>query len=126
MTDWNEKLVAGRFEEAMLTLKRLPPVRARGYLEAWPQIVRSREEIADSELEPLRLQATPQAISRMEETSRWVSWLSEAERHLIWQRAARRPWKLICGEMGCDRSTAWRKSQLALAKIVARLESEKK
>ncbi|WP_244427590.1 DUF6362 family protein [Bartonella queenslandensis] len=107
-------------------MRRLPSVRARGYFNAWPEIVRSREEIADGEIQPLRLQATTQAVSRMEETLQWVSWVLEAERRLIWQRAARLPWKEICYSLGCDRSTAWRKWNIALAKIAARLNAEKK
>ena len=44
----------------------------------------------------------------------------EAERKLIWSRAARVPWKQIGGELGCDRTTAWRRWQLALTKVAAR------
>ena len=32
--------------------------------------------------------------------------------------------KVIAGEMGCDRTTAWRRWQLALTKIAARLNAE--
>jgi hypothetical protein len=47
-----------------------------------------------------------------------------AERKLIWSRAARVPWKQISGELGCDRTTAWRRWQLALTKIAARLNAQ--
>ena len=42
---------------------------------------------------------------------------------LVWSRAARVPWKQISGEMGCDRTTAWRRWQIALTKIAARLNA---
>ena len=41
----------------------------------------------------------------------------------IWSRAARVPWKQISGELGCDRTTAWRRWQLALTKIASRLNA---
>ena len=57
MHHWNEKNVAGQFEEAISTLKKLPPVRAQGYCSTWPDIVRTPEEIEASEPMPLRLRA---------------------------------------------------------------------
>ena len=55
----------------------------------------------------------------MEKTN--ITWVDVKERRLIWHRAARRRWKTICWELGCDPSTAWRKWNIALAKIAARL-----
>ena len=37
--------------------------------------------------------------------------------------AARVRWKTLCWELGCDRTTAWRRWQLALTKIAARLNA---
>ena len=37
--------------------------------------------------------------------------------------AARVPWKQISGELGVDRTTAWRRWQLALTKIASRLNA---
>ena len=39
---------------------------------------------------PLRLRATPDQITRMEQTLRWAIWVEVNERKLIWHRAARR------------------------------------
>ena len=66
----------------------------------------------------------PAAITRLEQTFDWVLWIEEAERKLVWSRAARMPWKQISGELGCDRTTAWRRWQLALTKIAARLNAQ--
>lgn len=123
---WTENDVAAQFEEAILTLKKLPPVRMQGYFNAWPEVIRTFEEIAASEPTSLRLRATPDAISRMEQTLKWVTWVKVEERKLIWHRAARQPWKIICWEFGCDRTTAWRRWNLALAKIAARLNAGQK
>jgi hypothetical protein len=79
--EWTAESVADHFDEAFRTLRRLPPVRVQGYFNAWPEVLRSSHEIA--------------AMAP-----------DEAERGLVWSRAARVPWKQISGELGCDRTTA--------------------
>jgi hypothetical protein len=125
MTDrvWIADDVADHFEEAFRTLRKLPPVKARGYISAWPTILRSPKEIARMEPEPMRVWPSAAAITRLEQTFDWVLWIEEVERKLVWSRAARVPWKQISGELGCDRTTAWRRWQLALTKIAARLNA---
>lgn len=126
MTDrhWTTDDVADHFEEAFRTLRKLPPVKARGYFGAWPQVLRTKREIAAMEPEPMRVWPSAAAITRLEQTFGWVLWIEESERKLVWSRAARVPWKVIAGEMGCDRTTAWRRWQLALTTIAARLNDE--
>lgn len=120
---WTAECVADHFAEAVSTLRRLPPVRAQGYFNAWPDILRSRREIAAMEPEPMRVWPARDAITRLEQTFDWMPWIEVEERKLIWLRAARVPWKQITWEMGCDRSTAWRRWQLALTKIASRLNA---
>ena len=98
---WTAECVADHFEEAFRTLRK----------------------IAAMEPEPMRVWPSAAAITRLEQTSDWVLWIEEAERKLVWSRAARVPWKQISGELGCDRTTAWRRWQLALTKIAARLNA---
>ena len=74
--------------------------------------------------EPMRIVPSARSISGLERTFDWVAWLEEAERRLVWSRAARVPWKVISHELGCDRTTAWRRWQLALTKIAARLNAK--
>lgn len=121
--EWTAELVADQFEEAIRTLRKLPPVKAQGYFNVWPQIARTSREIAFMEPEPMRVWPSNGAITRLEQTSDWVLWISVDERKLVWSRAARVPWKYISGDLGCDRSTAWRRWQLALTKIAARLNA---
>ena len=120
---WTADDVASHFEEAFRTLRKLPPVKAKGYFNAWPDFVRSKKEIAAMEPQPMRVWPSASAITRLEQTFDWVLWLDEPERKLIWSRAARVPWKQITYEMGVDRSTAWRRHKLALTKIAARLNA---
>ena len=123
MTEWTIEDVAARFEEAASTGRRLPPVRVQGYFNTWPDIVRTSREIEAMEPQPMRVWPSAAAITRLEQTFDWVLWIEEAERKLVWSRAARVPWKQISGELGVDRTTAWRRWQLALKKIAARLNA---
>lgn len=122
--DWTADDVADHFAEAFRTLRKLPSAAPRGHGSHWPQILRSAREIAAMEPEPMRVWPSPAAITRLEQTFDWVLWIAEPERKLVWSRAARVPWKVIAGEMGCDRTTAWRRWQLALTTIAARLNAE--
>ena len=121
--EWTADCVADHFEEAFRTLRKLPPVKAQGYFNTWPDVVRTSREIAFMEPVPMRVWPSAAAITRLEQTFDWVLWIEEAERRLVWSRAARVPSKQIAGEMGCDRTTAWRRRQLALTKIAARLNA---
>lgn len=121
---WTAKDVADRFERALYTLKRLPPVKVQGYYNLWPAIKYTQREIWEMEKLPMRLGPPPaQDISRMEETLQWIILLDDIdERRLVWLRAAKVRWKSICCQMGCDRSTAWRKWVIALTKIAIQLD----
>ena len=107
------------------TLRRLPPVKVQGYFNLWPMMKYTEMEILQMEKQPMRLRALPPAIDRLEETFEWMPWLDVEERKLVWKRAARVRWKTLCWELGCDRSTAWRKWVIALTKISTRLNSRK-
>jgi hypothetical protein len=121
--EWTGEAVADHFEEAVRTLRKLPPVRVTGYFNAWPEVLRSAKEIAAMEPEPMRVLPSTRAITRLEQTFDWMLWITVEERKLIWLRAARVPWKAITFEFGCDRTTAWRRWTLALTKIASRLNA---
>ena len=112
MTDqkWTKEQVAERFEAAVRTLRRLPPVRVRGYISSWPEIIYTKREIAMMDQKPKRWPPTAEAISEIEETCKWINLLTEIDdRKIIWYRASRLPWKEICIKLGVARSTAnWR------------------
>lgn len=125
MDKWDTKMVAARFEEAVQTLKKLPPVKIQGYISKWPPIKYTPNEMIFQEKQPLRLRAAPDAISRMDETCSWMFYVNEEERKLLWMRATKTRWKSICYEIGCDRTTAWRKWVVAISKIVNKLNRGK-
>lgn len=78
-----------------------------------------------------RFPPDPAAIDRMLETMRWVQWLEEEQRHLVWMRAQRYPRKEVCCRFGCDRTTAdrttaWRRWQMALRRVTGTLNGPKR
>ena len=81
-TQWTATDVANQFEEAISTLKRLPPVRVQGYFKVWPDIIHSPQELSMQEAQPLRLVASPVAITRLEQTLSWTHWLTVEERNV--------------------------------------------
>jgi len=125
VNSWTIEDVAARFEDAACTARQLPPVRVQGFFNTWPPILRtSRERMSRDDEPPIRFPPTPQAVDRMLETMRWIQWLEEEQRHLVWMRAGRHPWRAICRRFGCDRTTAWRRWQRALDLVVERLHAE--
>lgn len=121
---WTIDQVADRFHEAAVTARRLPPVQLQGYFNMWPGLVRQTWEGYSDERRVLRFAASPQAIDRFDVTVRWLHWLEVEQRHLIWMRAEQRPWREICAQAGCNRSTAWRRWRHALALIVVQLNGQ--
>jgi len=88
-TEWTEELVAQRFEECVDTLSKLPGERSLGYTSFWPEIKFDPKEIARRGPKQIKFNATPKQITRMEETLKWITWVSPGERNLIWLRADR-------------------------------------
>lgn len=121
---WSVDDVAERFREAAQTARRLPPVHIQGYFNTWPSILRQPWETYSGEDVLYRFPPDPAAINRMEETMRWVLWLTEEQRHLVWMRAEERRWRDICRRFGCDRTTAWRRWQKALDIVACRLNEQ--
>jgi len=77
---WTHEKVADHFEEAIQTLKRLPPVKVKGYFNVWPEVVHTPNELMFQEAFPIRLRAAPDAISRLEQTFEWMTWIEVEER----------------------------------------------
>ena len=79
-------------------------------------------EILQMEAEPLRITPSMADITEMEEVLFvWLKWLEPEERRLVWLRAERVRWKLICGRFGVGRTKAWEMYRRALASIAAKL-----
>jgi hypothetical protein len=122
MNEWTIEAVAARFEEAVETSRRLPPVRVQGYFNTWPTIVRQQWEVYAAEGQEDRVfPPSQEAINRMLETMCWVQWLEEDQRHLVWMRAKGYGWRDVTGRFRCDRTTAWRRWRRALQFLVESL-----
>lgn len=117
-----ESEVEERLRSAARTLRRLPNVKVQGYFSTWPTIIREPLEILQMEPEPLRITPSMTDITEMEEVLFvWLKWLEPEERRLVWLRAERVRWKLICGRFGVGRTKAWEMYRRALAAIAAKL-----
>lgn len=126
MTEWTPEMVEERLIEAAAVLKRLPPVRVGGYFSTWPKMKVEFSDLVGQTPEPMRLPPpSAAAISRMEETLGWSSWLEPDDAKLVWRRAERAPWKAICYELGMSRATANRRLAYALSVIVWRLNGRR-
>ncbi|MFM8745664.1 MAG: DUF6362 family protein [Aestuariivirga sp.] len=114
--------IEDRFEEAARTLRRLPGIGVRGHASAWPPIVRAAADAYGWEAATApRLSPSPQAISQMEETFTWLSWLREPDdARIVWLRAEGVRWKPICWRIGLSRASAWRRWAAALITIANR------
>ncbi len=118
----DEKYVEDRLQHAARTLRRLPTERVQGYKTTWPLIVHDQAEIMRMEAQHLRVRPSPKDITEMEEVLFvWMQWLSLDERKLLWLRAERVKWKLICYQLGCGRTKAWEMYKRALAKVSVRI-----
>jgi hypothetical protein len=118
-----EKYVEERLREAARTLRRLPDKKVQGYISAWPAIVRDEMEILQMEAQPMRIRPSSQDISEMEEVIFvWLRWLDVEQRKLVWLRAERVRWKLICGRFGVGRTKAWEMYKYALATMAKRID----
>lgn len=118
MTKWTIEDVAARVEEAATVGHRLPADRRQGYFNTWPAFVRKEWEAFSADEKIYRpILPSPDAIDRMLEVMRWMQWLREEQRHLVWMRAQGYCWRDITGRFGCDRSTAWRRWQKAIETV---------
>jgi len=108
--------IEDRFEEAALTLRRLPNPPgsgARGYGRSWPDYAQeARHAYGYGEA---RMKVIPNArqSARMEEALGWLALIggnseeiAADNRRIVWMRAEGYRWCQICRAMGCARSTA--------------------
>ncbi len=117
-----ESYVEDRIQSAARTLRRLPDVKVQGYFSTWPAIIREPMEILQMEPERMRIRPSQKDITDMEEVLFvWLKWLDPDERRLVWLRAERVRWKLICGRFGMGRTKAWEMYRRALTQIAAKI-----
>ena len=121
MNTWTAEQVAQRFDEAVSVLDVLPQPKSLGYARRWPDMLYLPRELARQTPAPMCLQATPQQVTRMEETLTWITWVKPQTRQLIWYRAEALPWRLIGRRVGLSKTTAQRHWQKGLQMIADKL-----
>ena len=113
-----------RFEEAVSTLRRLPDKRPRGHFNVWPAIARTAWEIMAMEPQPMKVWATPESISRMEQCFDWMLLLEPEDAKIVWMRAEKRSFRSIARGLGTYPMSAWRRWVRSLLLIADHLEAE--
>lgn len=116
--------IEDRFEEAALTLRRLPNPPGsgpKGYGSSWPEYVHDAKHAYGYHEARMRVIPSAQDIERMEECIEWLRLVEASEGRIIWLRAERVRWRQICIRMGCVRSTAWRRWAASLITIANHL-----
>jgi hypothetical protein len=116
--------IEDRFEEAALTLRRLPNPPGsgpKGYGSSWPEYVHDARHAYGYHEARMRVIPSAQDIERMEECIEWLRLVEASEGRIIWLRAERVRWRQICIRMGCVRSTAWRRWAASLITIANHL-----
>lgn len=125
-TRWTPPLVEERLTEAADVLKRMPPVKVKGYFSTWPTVVHDFGDLVGQE-PPLLRRPFPSAaaISRMEETLGWTVGLDPLDAKIVWLRANGARWKEVCWKVGLSRSTAGQRWLYGLCVIAWRLNGRR-
>jgi len=124
--------IESRLNEAVHTLIALPD-RDRAWLTPkakWPETLREVADVwanavaagAFEAMKTRRPTPSPAAIDRMIPTLRWLEYVDERDRVIIWLRAFKTPWFKIAGMLGKSDRTAQTWYRNALEKIRVRLE----
>lgn len=122
--------IEDRFEEAALTLRRLPNPPgsgARGFGSSWPEYVRDARQAYGYHQARMRVIPSPRDVQRMDEALAWLALIPNADdRRIVWMRAAGSRWRAVCIAAGCVRSTAHRRWMAGLITIANHLNKKGK
>src|SRR5574344_1075496 len=105
-------------ETAAYVERLLPAVRSPRYRCLMPDIIYTPQEIAFMDRRPIKPRPNQEQISLWERVIlEWLPILTSDERRLVWKRANRLPWKLLCREFGVSRQILALRYEKALIKI---------
>ena len=97
---WRREEVAEVFKIAVRVSYSMPRVGPYQPLCIWPELFRTIRELLQMERLPRRWQPSKFEIACWDASLEWVALIDkDDDRTLIWARAARLPWKLICGRL---------------------------
>ena len=114
-----------RLESAADVFRALQEVMPQGHFSSWPEYVYIFADHVGQEPRLRRPRPGPCQITEAEEALLWMRWLEPADTRLLWLRADRKPWKLICWEIGIRRATANLRWQYGIAVIVCRMNGRR-
>ena len=118
MADITIEEVKQDLETAAYVERLLPPVRAPKYRNCMPDIIYTPQELIFMEKRPLKIRPTQEQITLWERVVlKWLPVLSLDERRLVWKRANRLPWTLLCREYGVSRQMLAIRYDKAIIKI---------
>jgi hypothetical protein len=121
--------IEDRFEEAAITLRRLPnPTGSgpRGYGQSWPDYVQEAQHAYGYTEVRIRIVPSAAEIQRMDECIEWLRWLDPDDAKIVWLRAEGKRWRQVCIYVGCVRQTAWRRWAAALLTVAKHLTANEK
>lgn len=126
MTDEIIEKIKYDLETAAYIDRLLPAVRAPKYRCCMPDIIYTEQEKIFMDKKPLKIRPNQEQISLWERVIfEWLPVLSVDERRLVWKRANRIPWKLLCREFGISRQGLSKNYNMALAKIAGAILGRK-
>ncbi|MEI3582175.1 MAG: DUF6362 family protein [Alphaproteobacteria bacterium] len=126
MTDEIIEKIKYNLETADYIDRLLPAVRAPKYRCCMPDIIYTEQEKIFMDKKPLKIRPNQEQISLWERVIfEWLPVLSVDERRLVWKRANRIPWKLLCREFGISRQGLSKNYNMALAKIAGAILGRK-
>lgn len=129
MKDLSPREIEDRFEEAAITLRRLPDPPGSGpkaWGRSWPDYVHDARHAYGYGEFRVRIVPSADEIQRMEECIEWLAWLAPDDAKLIWYRAEGQRWRQVCIKIGCVRQTAWRRWVAAILTVRNHLKSPPK
>ena len=114
-------------EVAAYVERLMPPVRPPRYRCCMPDIIYTQQEVAFMDRKLVRPRPTQAEVSIWEKVViNWLPLLTVFERNLVWKRANRLPWKLLCRELGRTRVHLWRIHDRAILKIQLQMKQKHK
>ena len=121
--------IEDQFEDAALTLRRLPNPPgsgAKGYGHSWPEYVHDAKQAYGYEEARMRVVPSARDIQRMEDCIGWLAYLDPEDARIVWLRAEGIRWRQVCIRAGVVRSTAWRRWVASLLTIANHLNALEK
>lgn len=123
---WDRETVKDWFSSALYTVKKLPREKVQGYKTYWPGIRYTELELLQMDKKPIKLVASSFDIARLDAVLDWIYWIKDLDvRKLVWMRAKRYPWKIICQKYGLSRQCLSDRLNEGLDIIVKNLNNPK-